>query len=89
MVIMKTKNKNSHHKKPFHLHVEHFFRMPALLLAVVGMLMIVIIKADSKTMAMMREAYAHGYGLVGSYMREETVRAPVTFAPRINTISGK
>lgn len=64
--------------------------MRALLMVVLGLLLVAILKADSKMMGMMREAYAQGYGVVGSYMREETVRAPVVFAPvRSSTISGK
>ncbi|HZM64419.1 MAG TPA: hypothetical protein VFB59_04770 [Candidatus Saccharimonadales bacterium] len=88
---MKTNTqKHNHHKKPFHLHVEHFFRMRALLVMILGLLMLAIVRSDSKLLGMVREAYAEGYGLVGAYMREETVRTPATFATvRASTISGR
>lgn len=90
MVIMKTNTKSDHHKKPLHLHMEHFFRMRALLVVIVGLLMVTIARSDSKLLGMVREAYAQGYGIVGSYMREETVRTPLTLMViRSNTISGK
>jgi hypothetical protein len=86
---MKNK-KHPKHKKPLHLHVEHFFRMKPLLVVVLGLLLVAILKADSKMMGMVREASAQGYGQVGSYMREETVRTPLTIAmPRVHTISGR
>ena len=86
---MKTKNQPKH-KKPIHLHIEHISRAKSLLIIFVGLMMIAIAKTDSKLLGMMREAYAQGYGQVGSYMREETVRSPLTIAlPRIPTISGK
>jgi hypothetical protein len=84
---MKTKPKT---KKPFHLHVEHFFRMQACLGVVLGLFLVAIVKSDSKLMGMIREAYAEGYGLIGAYMREETVRTPVTVATiRSTNISSK
>lgn len=90
MVIMKTNKQHNHRKKPFHLHVEHALRMPALVIGVVGFLMVAILKSDSKLMGMVREAYVEGYGTVGAYMREETVRTPATFGTiRTNTISGR
>ena len=82
--------KNPKYQKPLHLHIEHFFRMKSLLAVVSALMMVAILKADSKMMGMFREAYAQGYGQVGSYMREETVRSPLTIAlPRPHTISGK
>ena len=88
---MKTKTINPVSlKKPFHLHVEHFFRMRICLLIVVSLLMVAILRADSKLLGMAREAYAEGFGLIGAYMREETARMPATFATvRTPTISGK
>jgi hypothetical protein len=79
------------HPKPFHLHLEHFFRKQYCLLAVLALLVVAVAKADHKALGVMREAYLHGYGLVGQYMREETSRVPLTFeiAARIPTHSGK
>ena len=89
MVIMKTQKQHKH-KKPFHLHVEHVSRMPILLGIFIGLFMVALLKSDSRMVGMVREAYAEGSGLVGSYMREETVRMPVTLTTiRANTISGK
>ena len=78
------------HTKPFHLHLEHFFRKRYCLLAVLALLVVAIVKADHKTFSLMREAYLHGYGLVGQYMREETTRVPITFeiTARMPTHSG-
>ncbi|HSX29163.1 MAG TPA: hypothetical protein VLE73_01230 [Candidatus Saccharimonadales bacterium] len=74
---MKTKTINKH-RKPFHLHLEHFFRTQYCLLFVLGLLMVAILKSDGKVMSVMREAYAQGYGIVGQYMREETTRVATT-----------
>jgi len=77
-------------KKPFHLHVEHFFRMRFVLIPVLILMLVAMLKTDSRLMGMLREVYAQGYGLVGSYMREETTRTPITFSTyvRTPTISG-
>jgi len=85
---MKTQNK---HTRPFHLHLEYFFRQQYCLLAMLALLGIAIVRADSKTLSVMKEAYLHGYGTIGQFMREETSRVPVTFevAARIPTYSGK
>lgn len=91
MVIIMKQTKPSKNKKPFHLHVEHFFRMRPLLIAVLGLLAVAIIKSDSKLLGVVREAYAEGYGVIGAYMREETTRAPIILnaASRTPTISSK
>lgn len=87
---MKIKN-NKHPKKPFHLHVEYFFRRQYCLLAALCLLLLATIKTDGRVMGMVRQAYAQGFGMVGQYMREETTRVPVTFdiAGRLPTVSGK
>lgn len=36
-----------------------------------------VVKSDGRLMAMMREAYAQGYGMISAYLREETTRTPV------------
>lgn len=77
-------------KKPLHLHIEHFSRMRVCLLIVISLLFVAIVKTDSKLLGVVRDAYAEGFGLVGTYMREETTRTPVTFnVLRSPTISGK
>ena len=88
MLNMKT---NTKQHRPFHLHLEYFFRQQYCLFVVLGLMMIAIIKSDGRVLGMLREAYAQGFGLVGQYMREETTRVPVTFdiTGRLPTISGK
>ncbi len=87
---MKTQKQHTKNKKPLHLHVEHFLRTPILLGVVLGMLLIAIIKADSKLLGMVHEAYGEGYGVVGAYMRKEVVHAPHAISTfRIPTISGQ
>lgn len=91
-VPMKTKTtKNQKHERPFHLHVEYFFRKQYCVYVVLVLMMLAAIKTDSRVFGLMREAYAQGFGLVGQYMREETTRMPVTFniASRLPTISGQ
>lgn len=68
---MKIKNKQH---KPFHLHVEHFFRKRYLLLGALAMITVAFVRADPKTMNIMRDAYLHGYGSIGDHMREEVSR---------------
>ncbi len=84
---MKTKK---YHTKPFHLHLEYFFRKQYCLLAVVGLMGIVLAKSDGKMLGIVRDAYAQGYGMVGQFMREETTKTPVTYETvgRAPTTSG-
>jgi hypothetical protein len=95
---MKNKNNKTrsqihpnHRHKPIHLHVEHFFRKQYCLLAVMSLMLLAVVKSDGHLFTMMRDAYAHGFGLVGQYMREETSRTAenVTIAPRVASISSK
>ncbi|HUS26754.1 MAG TPA: hypothetical protein VMY99_05405 [Nevskiaceae bacterium] len=78
-------------KKTIHQKVEHFFRSQACLYVVLGLLTVAILKTDSKLVGMMRDAYNQGFGLIGTYMREETTRMPVSFGitQRAPTISGR
>ncbi len=86
---MKSKQQNKH-QKPFHLHLEYFFRQQYCLLAVLALLMVAIIKSDGKFLGIMRDAYNHGYGLTGAYMREETTRTPLTvIVARVPAIASK
>ena len=89
IVHMKNKKKNIL-QRPFHLHVEYFFRKQYFLLAVLGLMGIALIKSDGRMLGMMRDAYNHGYGLIGVYLREETARTPLTFqVTRVPAISSK
>lgn len=78
-------------QKPFHLHLEYFFRKQYCVLAVLALLMIAVVKTDGKIINLWRQAYAQGFGMVGQYMREETTRMPISFeAPsHVQTVSGK
>lgn len=76
--------------KPFHLHVEHVSRTPIILAGVLGLLMLGIAKADSKMLGRVHDAYAEGYSVVGSYLRNETVHPLEGVAvSRIPTTSGQ
>ena len=75
---MKT-NIPTDHRRPFHLHLEYFFRKQYCILVMLAFLMFAITKTDGKFMGVMREAYAQGFGMVGQYMREETTRMPQCF----------
>lgn len=77
-------------KRPFHLHIEYFFRKQYMLLAVIGLMTIAIAKSDGKMLGGLKDAYAEGFGLIGAYLREETAHRHVVFEPaRTPTISGK
>jgi hypothetical protein len=78
-------------ERPFHLHLEYFFRHQYFLLAMMGLVLLAVIKTDGRVITMLRQAYAQGFGIVGQYMREETTRVPITFdiAVRVPTQSGK
>ena len=86
------KNKNTKHQtRPFHLHVEYFFRKQYCVYAVLALMMLAMVKSEGRLLGVMRDAYAQGFGIVGQFMREETTRVPVTFdiAARIPTTSSK
>lgn len=76
---------------PFHIHLDYFFRHPYCLVAVIALMAVVTIKSEDKVFGVVRDAYAHGYGIVGQHMREETPRIAVTFESpgKLPTISGK
>lgn len=77
-------------RRPLHLHFEYFFRNPVCLLAVMTLMTVAIIKSDGKFLGLMRDAYNHGYGMIGAYLREETARTPLTVAiARIPGITSK
>lgn len=83
---MKTKT----HRKPFHLHLEYFFRTRYCVFVMLALLMLAIVKSDGRMLGIMREAYAQGFGVVGAYLREETTRTPITLQiARVQTISGQ
>jgi hypothetical protein len=86
---MKTKNEKKP-ARPFHLHLEYFFRKQYCVLAVMVLLTVGIEKSDGRFLGVMRDAYNHGYGMIGAYMREETVRTPLTLMiARIPGITSK
>jgi len=52
--------------------------------------LIAIVKSDGRMLGIMREAYTHGFGMIGAYLREETTRTPITFEiARVPTTSSK
>lgn len=77
-------------RRPVHLHIEYFFRNRYCLLAVLALMSVAIVKSDGKFLGLMRDAYNHGYGMIGAYLREEPVRTPLTvMIARIPGISSK
>jgi hypothetical protein len=86
---MKTKKQQKDHK-PFHLHIEHFFRRQYVVYAVLALVGIGLCKADNRLLTVMHTAYAEGFHSVGEHMREETTRMPMhlNMTARIPTISG-
>jgi len=86
---MNVKTKNTL-KRPFHLHLEYFFRKRYFLLSMLTLLGLAIIKSDGKMLGIVRDAYNHGYGLIGVYLREETTRTPLSVQiARIPAITSK
>ena len=82
--------KTNTYTKPFHLHVEHFFRKRYCMLAVMALMAVAIVKSDGKMLGLMRDAYTQGYGMIGAYLREETARTPLTIeVARIPTTASK
>jgi hypothetical protein len=88
---MKTNKKQQKHVRPFHLHVEYFFRKQYCVMIVMAFMMFAVLKTEGRVLGLVRQAYAEGFGLVGQYMREETTRMPVTFniAGKLPTVSGR
>lgn len=69
---------------PLHLRVEYFLRKRYLVLAMMTLMCAAMAKSDGKFLGIMREAYSHGYGKVGTYLRNETVhRAHTTTHARV------
>lgn len=90
MSIMKTKGRKTKTRQPLHLNIEHFFRKRYCVYAMLLLLGIAIFKSDGKFLGMMRDAYNHGYGMIGAYMREETVRTPISvMVARIPSVTSK
>ena len=76
--------------RPVHLHIEYFFRKRVCLFAVMLLMGMAIVKSDGKFLGLMRDAYNHGYGMIGAYLREESVRTPLNVViARIPAIASK
>jgi hypothetical protein len=89
-MIQIMKNKHTNHK-PFHLHLEYFFRKQYCVYAVLALMLLAIFKSEGRMLGAVREAYTQGFGVIGQFMREETTRMPITFdmTSRIPTTSSK
>lgn len=76
--------------RPLHLRIEYFFRKRYCLVVVMLLMAIAIVKSDGKFLGLMRDAYNHGYGMIGAYLREEPVRTPLNVVvARIPGIAAK
>lgn len=60
-------------KNPLHLKVEYFFRKRFIVLGMMLLMAAALVKSDGRVLGILREAYNHGYGKVGTYLRNETV----------------
>jgi hypothetical protein len=60
-------------KTPVHLKVEYFLRKRFIMLGMMLLMCAALVKSDGKVLGILREAYNHGYGKVGTYLRNETV----------------
>lgn len=90
VMVMKKQIPNQKHKKPFHLHLEYFLRTRFILGLVLGLLGIAIVRADNKMLGLLHDAYGEGYGMIGAYLRNETVHPHMSVSiVRIPTISGQ
>jgi hypothetical protein len=58
---------------PFHLKVEYFFRKRFIVLGMMLLMAAALEKSDGRVLGILHEAYNHGYGKVGTYLRNETV----------------
>lgn len=82
-----TKHKKKH-RRPFHLHLEYFFRLRVCLLIAAGLLTLAFVRSDREMLAAAPHAYAEGAGYVGSHMSEERLHPHHTLhVLRVPTIS--
>lgn len=76
-------------QKPIHLHIEHVSRLRICLVLAAGLFTLALVRADSRMLGIVRDAYAEGAGHLGSYLREETARhTSGVHVARDTTISG-
>ena len=82
-------NKQTHHHKTIHQHVEELMRHRLMLLAVISFMGMAYIKMDSRVAQVMEQAYMQGFGWIGTYMHHEhpTHAHFSTGVARIPTIS--
>ena len=72
MRINKQKNNSKKkHKRPFHLHLEYFFRWRVSLVIAAGMLVLAFAHSDRDMLAAAPRATAEEVGYVGRHLNEE------------------
>lgn len=77
---MKHKN-NKHHHISIHQRLERLAHHRAVLTVVLSFMALGYIKYETQLLQMLREAYSHGFGLVGSYAHHEPHHQEVTRMP--------
>jgi hypothetical protein len=65
------KSKSKKHARPFHLHLESFFRLRVCLVLAAGLLMLALARSERDMLLAAPQAYAEGVSYVGSHLSEE------------------
>lgn len=90
---MKNKHKNIKQfikHRPFHLHLEYFFRLRVCLIVAAAIIGVAVAQADQDVLATVPHASAAGVGYVGSYLSEERLHPhSQVHVLRMPTVSGE
>ena len=79
---MKNKNYKHHrHHVTIHQRLERFAHHRAVLSVILSFMALGYIKYETQLLQMLREAYSHGFSLVGSYSYHEPHHQEVTRMP--------
>lgn len=65
------KNKNSHHHKSIHQHVERLLRHKLSVVVVLFFMFAAASTLDGRVRGLMQEAYVEGWGWIGTYLHHE------------------
>lgn len=67
--------------------IEEFCRGRLVLFGVISCLLLGLTKADGALLRTMRSSYAHDFGLIDEYAREEPTRTPISLGSEIRLIT--
>jgi hypothetical protein len=84
------KNKNHHHHKTIHQRVDQMLRHRASVIVVLFLMLLGVSTFDNRVRMLLQEAYAQGWGWIGTYMHHEhPAHSHNAFNhARLHTISG-